>query len=256
MLNRPRIIPVLSISNGDLVKTTKFRNPRYLGDPINAVKIFNGKYIDELCILDIEASKKGREPNFELLKDIASQAFMPLSYGGGIRNIEQIKRLITIGYEKVIINSAFFENPKLITEASNLLGSQSVVVSIDVKTSLLGKKQVFSASGVIKQSSSPEEYSLQAEKLGAGEIIISSIDKDGMMSGYDIELIKLVVDSVSVPVVALGGARDVKDLKSAIIDGNAHAVAASSMFIYYGKMKAVLITTPTEQELRNNGIYK
>lgn len=256
MYYRPRIIPCLSITaEHDLVKTTKFSNPRYLGDPINAVKIFNDKGVDELCILDITASKDGREPDFDYIKDIASEAFMPLSYGGGITNIEQIKKIFNMGYEKVIINTAFYKNPNLITEAANLAGSQSIVVSIDVRNEMLGRKRCYICSGTEKISKEPIKLAKIAEDLGAGEILLNSITNDGAMRGYDIKLISDVVNSVNIPVIACGGAANIQDLKKALYEGNAHAVAAGSMFVYYGSEKAVLINMPNEEELIKNGIY-
>lgn len=255
MYNRPRIIPVLLIDNQDLVKTVNFKSPTYLGDPINAVKIFNIKGIDELSILDISATKNNKEPDWDLLKDIASQAFMPLSYGGGIKNIEQIKQLFKIGYEKVVINSSFVENPSLIKEASNYAGSQSVVVSIDAKLVNDEYKAVINDGSKIIEKS-PVELAKEAEKLGAGEIFINSIDKDGMMNGYDIELVKQVSEAVNIPVIACGGAGGVKDLKEVLSQTKAHAAAGGSMFVYYGRLKAVLIQAPSEKELIEEGIYK
>lgn len=257
MYYRPRVIPCLSITaEHDLVKTTKFSNPRYLGDPINAVKIFNDKGVDELCILDINASKTGKGPDFEYIKDIASEAFMPLSYGGGITNIEQIKKIFNLGYEKVIINTAFYQNPKLITQAANLAGSQSIVVSIDVKNEMYGRKKCYICSGTEKTGKDPIEMAKLAERLGAGEILINSITNDGTMKGYDIKLISDVVETVNVPVIACGGAGTVQDLKKALCEGHAHAIAAGSLFVYYGSEKAVLINMPDEEELIRNQIYK
>lgn len=254
MYNRPRIIPVLLIDNQDLVKTVNFKNPTYLGDPINAVKIFNIKGIDELSILDISATKNNKEPDWDLLKDIASQAFMPLSYGGGLKNIEQIKQLFKIGYEKVVINSSFVENPSLITEAANFAGSQSVVVSIDAKK-VNNDYKCFINDGKTMVDCSPVEMAIKAENYGAGEIFINSIDNDGKMEGYDLELVRNITSAVSIPVIACGGAGQVKDLKEVIRTGGAHAAAGGSMFVYYGKLKAVLITAPSEKELIDEGIY-
>ena len=257
MYYRPRVIPCLSITaEHDLVKTTKFSNPRYLGDPINAVKIFNDKGVDELCILDITATKEGRVPDFDYIKDIASEAFMPLSYGGGLTNIEQIKKIFHMGYEKVIINTAFYKNPKLITEAANLAGSQSIVVSIDVKSELLGRKRCYVCDGTEKTGKDPIEMAKLAESLGAGEILINSITNDGTMKGYDIKLIADVSEAVNIPVIASGGAGTVQDLKKALYEGKAHAVAVGSLFVYYGSEKAVLINMPDEEEFIKNEIYK
>ena len=255
MFTRPRIIPVLLVDDRDLIKTVNFDKRTYLGDPVNAVKIFNRKGIDELSILDIGASKNKKEPDFELLKDIASEAFMPLSYGGGISNIEQIRELLAIGYEKVVINTGLIKNPNLITEAAKLFGSQSIVASIDAKKTNKGYECAI-IDGHELVNITPIELAKKAEDLGAGEIIINSIDQDGMMHGYDIELVKNVVDSVNVPVTAIGGASGIDDLKKVLYEGHAHAAAGGSMFVYYGRLKAVLITAPSEKELIQAGIYK
>lgn len=255
MFTRPRIIPVLLVDDRDLIKTVNFDKRTYLGDPVNAVKIFNRKGIDELSILDIGASKNKKEPDFELLKDIASEAFMPLSYGGGISNIEQIRELLAIGYEKVVINTGLIKNPSLITEAAKLFGSQSIVASIDAKKTNKGYECAV-VDGHELVNITPIELAKKAESLGAGEIIINSIDQDGMMHGYDIELVKNVVDSVNIPVTAIGGASGIDDLKKVLYEGHAHAAAGGSMFVYYGRLKAVLITAPSEKELIQAGIYK
>ena len=255
MFTRPRIIPTLLIDDRDLIKTVQFGRRTYLGDPVNAVKIFNRKGIDELSVLDIGATKNDREPDYELLKDIASEAFMPLSCGGGIRTLEQIHELLAIGYEKVVINTALVKNPGLITQAAERYGSQSVVASIDAKK-CMGDYKCFVTDGTEESKWSPVELAKEAERLGAGEIIINSIDNDGMMKGYDIALVKQVADVVSVPVVAIGGAGGIKDLKKVLQEGHAHAASGGSMFVYYGRLKAVLITAPSEKELKEAGIYK
>lgn len=255
MYYRPRLIPCLSIKDRGLVKTIKFSNPRYLGDPINTVKIFNGKAVDELCILDITATSENRGPDFELLKDIASEAFMPLSYGGGITKLSEIEKLFYIGYEKIVINSAFIQNPLLIREAADFAGSQSVVVSIDVKNELFGKKSCYINDGKTKVKQDPVTLAKKAEELGAGEILLNSITYDGSMKGYDIELVREVADSVTIPVIACGGAKDIHDFKKVLVEGRAHAAAAGSMFVYYGPQKAVLITAPEEHELMQIGLY-
>ena len=256
MYHRPRIIPLLLIDNQNLVKTIKFANPRYLGDPINAVKIFNGKGVDELCVLDITATKEKRAPDFNYLKDIAGEAFMPLSYGGGITNMDQIKKIFHMGYEKVVINTAFYLNPEIVRDASRFAGNQSIVVSIDVKTDVFGKKRCFSTGGTVKTRFSPSEAAQMAESLGAGELILNSINNDGVMCGYDIELVKSIIKVVSIPVTACGGAKDINDIKKVLTEGKAHAAAAGSFFVYYGREKAVLITVPSEQELTDIGVYR
>lgn len=255
MFTRPRIIPVLLYDDRDLIKTINFKDRTYLGDPVNAVKIFNRKGIDELSVLDIGATKNHREPDFELLKDIASEAFMPLSCGGGITNLEQVHELLAIGYEKVVINSELVRNPKLITESAEAFGSQSIVASIDAKI-IKGQYHCVINDGQEVTDKVPVELAREAERLGAGEIIINSVDRDGMMQGYDIELVRSVADSVKIPVTAIGGAGGIADLKKVLDEGHAHAAAGGSMFVYYGRLKAVLITAPSETELKNAKIYK
>lgn len=255
MYHRPRIIPCLLLKEQGLVKTVKFSSPDYLGDPINAVKIFNEKETDELCILDIEASKEDKHPDFDFLESIASEAFMPLSYGGGISCLKDIKRIFHIGFEKVILNTAFAIKPELVREAAKYAGSQSIVVSIDAKKNLFRGYSVFIKGGTVKTDKEPHILAQMADNLGAGEILINSIDRDGTMKGYDIELIKSITNCVNVPVIACGGAGGTDDLKKALTEGGAHAVAAGSMFVYYGRKKAVLINTPGEQELFDKGIF-
>ncbi|MCI3922712.1 AglZ/HisF2 family acetamidino modification protein [Paenibacillus sp. TRM 82003] len=255
MYHRPRLIPCLTMINNGLVKTTKFSNPRYLGDPINAVRIFNGKGVDELCILDIGATKEGRGPDFLYLKDIASEAFMPLSYGGGVTQLSEIEKLFYIGYEKVVINTSFNTKPELIQESARIAGSQSIVVSIDVKNEIFGRK-CYVSGGTVKLKEDPVTLAKRAEELGAGEILLNSITFDGTMKGYDIELVKGVCDAVSIPVIACGGAKDITDFKKVLAEGGAHAAAAGSLYVFYGSQKAVLITAPDEKELINIGIYK
>lgn len=255
MFTRPRIIPVLLIDDRDMVKTEEFRSPRYLGDAINAVKIFNRKGVDELSILDISVTKKGKEPDFELLQDIASEAFMPLSYGGGIRTIEQVRKLLLIGYEKVTLNTALIENSGVIKDAVELAGGQSIVASIDAKKVKQGYRCVI-RDGEKEVDINPVDLAKKAEQLGVGEIFLNSVDKDGKMTGYDLELVRSVVDAVKIPVTACGGAGRISDLKAVLHEAGAHAAAGGSMFVYYGKLRAVLITAPSEQELINAGIYK
>ena len=255
MFNRPRIIPTLLIDDRDLIKTVQFGKRTYLGDPVNAVKIFNRKRIDELSILDIGATKNQKEPDYEILKDIASEAFMPLSYGGGITSLDQVQELLKIGYEKVVLNTAFVRKPELVTKSAELFGSQSIVASIDAKKKN-SEYKCYISDGVEETKWNPVDLAREAERLGAGEIIINSIDNDGMMNGYDIDLVKSVADVVSIPVIAIGGAGCINDFKTVIQDGHAHAAAGGSVFVYYGKLKAVLITAPSEDELTSVGIYK
>lgn len=255
MFSRPRIIPTLLIDDRDLIKTVQFDKRTYLGDPVNAVKIFNRKGIDELSILDIGATKNIREPDYEILKDIASEAFMPLSYGGGITTLDQVHELLKIGYEKVVIDTALVRNPELIVKSADQFGSQSIVASIDAKR-IGSDYKCFISDGTEETKWNPVDLAKEAECLGAGEIIINSIDNDGMMNGYDIDLVKSVADVVSIPVIAIGGASGINDLKTVLQEGHAHAAAGGSIFVYYGRLKAILITAPSEKELISAGIYK
>ena len=247
---RTRVIPVLLLKDSGLVKTIKFKNPKYVGDPINAVKIFNEKEVDELVFLDINASKNNEEPNFEIVKNIASEAFMPLGYGGGITNLSQIEKLFRIGIEKVIINTAVIDYPELITEASKTFGSQSVVVSLDIKKNFFGNYELYSHSNDKSIKLRYLELIQKVEDLGAGEIIINSVDRDGTKSGYDLELLKKATDKVNVPVVACGGAANLEQMKMAVNYAGVSAVAAGSMFVFYGKHRAVLITYPDYNTLK------
>ncbi|MBQ6587202.1 MAG: imidazole glycerol phosphate synthase subunit HisF [Butyrivibrio sp.] len=251
-MNRPRVIPTLLIQDGNLVKTKKFDKAQYLGDPINAIKIFNEKYVDELCILDITATKENKEPDFELLEKMASEAFMPLSYGGGINNIDQIKRLFRLGFEKVVINTAA-SNYNLIRQAAEYFGSQSIVCSIDYRKGLFGVS-CYVEDGGKKLKQNPVDMAVKYADYGAGEILLYSIDNDGMRIGYDQKTISAVSSAVQIPVIACGGARTVADLKYAL-DAGADAVAAGSLFVFFGDKQAVLINYPEEKELIENGIY-
>ncbi len=247
---RARIIPVLLLRDKGLIKTVKFKSSKYVGDPINAVRIFNDLGADELVFLDIDASKQNRDIDIEFIKQISKEANMPFAIGGGIKSLETIKKYINSGAEKVIINSEAFFNPTLIKEAVEEFGSSTIVVSMDVNKNFFGKQKVFVNSGKYNTKIDPISYAQNIDKLGVGEIIINSIYNDGMLSGYDFELIKEVSKKVSVPVVALGGARDFKDFNRAINESYASAVAAGSMFVFHGPRKAVLINYPTREEVR------
>jgi len=251
-LIRPRIIPILLIDDGNLVKTVQFKSPRYIGDPINAVKIFNEKEVDELSIIDRSAYKRGI--NFQMLSDIANEAFMPLSYGGGINSIEDAIRVIRIGYEKIILNEVTYSNLNLIKELSNKLGSQSVVVSIDYKRNYFKKMSCYYRQGKINAKVAPFEHVINCIRYGAGEIFITSIDHEGKMNGYDLDLIKKLSDSSEIPIILNGGAGKIIDFKSAL-DFGASAVAASSRFIYFGPRNGILINFPSHQELLKERIY-
>jgi imidazole glycerol-phosphate synthase subunit HisF len=247
---RTRVIPTLLLRDGGLVKGERFKNHRYVGDPINAVKIFNEKEVDELVFLDIGAGKRGSGPNFELLRDIASEAFMPFGYGGGITKIKQIEKLFQLGVEKVVINSAAMDDQLIIREASRIAGSQSIVVSIDIRKSLLGGMEVYTGCGKKRSKLNPVDYAKQVEDMGAGELLLCSIDREGTGKGYDLASIKAVANSVSIPVVASGGAGSLDDFKTAVTAG-ASAVAAGRMFVFHGKLKGVLITYPQNEQLAN-----
>lgn len=244
-----RVIPILLIEDESLVKTKKFKDSNYLGDPFNAVTIFNEKEVDEIIILDIGVSKGTGYINFDFIENLASQAFMPLAYGGGINTLEDIDNLFAIGVDKVILNSVNFYSLALLRAASKKYGSQSIVASIDVKKSLLGKYQVFSNSGCKKTEFSPVDWAKELELSGAGELIVNAIDKESTFSGYDLNLIKSITDVVNVPVVVNGGAKDIADFALAKKNAGASAVAAGSMFVYHGKHNAVLITYPSITDL-------
>ncbi len=248
-MNIPRIIPCLLLKNNGLVKGIKFRKHRYVGDPLNAVKIFNDKEVDELIFLDISATDQNKTISVELVRDIADECYMPFCVGGGIANLNQIEDLIASGAEKVCINTAAFDNPEIIKEAAQVFGSQSIIVSVDVKTSLLGTKYTFSRCGKKKLSFSPIEAAKLMEESGAGEIFLNSIDRDGTCKGYDLSLINEISQAVNIPVIACGGAWETHHLKEAI-DAGAAAVAAGSMFVFIGKYKAVLINYPDKDEIK------
>jgi len=250
-LRRIRVIPVLLLQNGGLVKTIRFKKPNYIGDPINAVRIFNDKEVDELVILDISVTQNKREPNFEHLEEIVSEAFMPLGYGGGVKTLDHIKKAFNCGIEKVIINTSASENQKLLSEAASIYGSQSIVASVDVGVDWLGKKGIYTKNGKKKVANSVTAYCKMLQEAGAGEIILTSIHREGTFRGYDTELINEVCHQVHIPVVANGGARHTKDFKAAI-DAGASAVAAGSRFVYTGRENGILINYPTQKELIEN----
>lgn len=239
-----RVIPCLLLQNGGLVKTVKFKNPTYIGDPINAVKIFNDKEVDELILLDITATSEGQGPNYKLIQNIVSEAFMPIGYGGGVGRIEDVQRLLSLGIEKVGINSSAAENPAFVSQAAELAGSQSVVVSMDVKKGFLGRYEVWTRGGRKKTSFEPVGFAKLMQQHGAGELLLTSIDRDGTMAGYDLELIRKVASAVTIPVIACGGAGKMSDFSSAINDAGASAVSAGSLFVFHGPHRAVLISYP------------
>lgn len=247
---RHRIIPILLLKDNGLYKGKKFTNHKYIGDPINAVKIFNDKEVDELVFLDISASIQGKEPNYEILQNIASECFMPLAYGGGITSTDMIRELLRVGIEKVIINTHAFMNPNFLLEAVNYFGSSTIVASIDAKKNIFGKYNVYIRSGKEKTNLNPIDWAKKLEKYGVGEIIINSIDKDGTLSGYDNELIESIAKSVKIPVVAAGGARNLNDFEVVCNSYHAAAAAAGAMFVFQGKHQAVLITYPSQEDVK------
>lgn len=246
---RTRVMPCLLVADGRLVKTVRFKNQAYIGDPVNAIKIYNSKEVDELIVLDIQASRQGTGPNYALVEEVASECFMPLTYGGGVDSVEHARRLFSLGVEKVAVNTAAAENPELISDLATEFGSQSVVVSIDVKRTIFGNYRVALKSGSRTTNRSPEHCAHLAEKLGAGEILLNSVDRDGTYSGYDLELIRSVSDNVHIPLIAVGGAGSVDDLVDGVREGGADAVAAGSLFVYQKQDLGVLINFPERQLL-------
>jgi cyclase len=246
---RPRVIPVLLLKNHGLVKSIKFKNHRYIGDPINAVKIFNEKKADELVFLDINASKENRLISLEFVHKVGDEANMPFAVGGGIKTIQDIRSILENGAEKVVINTVAYENPEFIKEAVNSFGSSTIVVCLDVKKNFFEKPQLVYKQGTKKVKEDIVEFAQRMEEYGAGEIVIQSVDRDGTYEGYDIELIKRISRAVTIPVVALGGASGYSDFNLAVKEGFASAVAAGSIFVYHGPRKAVLISFPTKSEM-------
>jgi cyclase len=246
---KPRIIPCLQLIDQRLVKTVKFDDYSYIGDPVNTVRIFNELEVDELAFVDIRATAERREPNFEILRQIANECFMPLSYGGGINSIQVATKIFSLGFEKVIMNTAPFELPTLVTEIAERYGSQAVLVAIDVKKSFWGKYEVYSVSGTRNQRKDPVEWAIEVQKLGAGEIILTSIDREGTWKGFDIDLVRRVSEVLTLPVIAHGGAGNVEDLAKVIEEGKASAVALGSMVVYQGEGLGVLINFPDRKQL-------
>lgn len=243
-----RVIPTLLIRNAGLVKGVNFAKHRYVGDPINAVRIFNEKEVDEIVFFDIDATAKGQSPNFSLIADIASEAFMPFGYGGGLGSLSDIEKLFTVGAEKAILNTRAVEDQSFVQEASRVAGSQSIVVSIDVKRSVLGKYSVYTHSGQRNTRMNPVEVAKRMEDAGAGEIILTSIDREGTGGGYDLVLIESITRQLNIPVIACGGAAKLEDFRAAV-DAGSSSVGAGDMFIFHGKHKAVLITYPQYSKL-------
>lgn len=245
----PRIIPVLLLDVDGLIKTTKYKHPIYLGDPINAVKIFNDKLADEVIILDVTATQQRRKPNYELLEDIGTEAFMPFAYGGGINEIEDAVKILKAGAEKIIINSVVFDRPDFVKTLSEKIGSSSTVVSIDIKKNLFGKYKVFTKRGKSNTNLNPFDHARRMIDYGAGEIFVNNIDLDGMMSGYEVDFIRTFAEALDVPVVCCGGAKDISDVINLFKHTQVSGCAAGSMFVYNGPLKGFLISYPNVDDL-------
>ena len=246
---RTRVMPCLLLERGRLVKTVRFKDPAYIGDPANAIKIYNEKEVDELIVVDISASVQGREPEYEVLSELTDECFMPLCYGGGIRTFEQAKRLFSLGIEKIAINTYAAERPEFLSEIAQVYGSQAVVLSMDVKRSWLGKYSVRTRSGGQSVSNDPVEYAKKMEGYGAGEILLNSIDRDGTWQGYDLELIEAITSAVGIPVIAIGGAGNLSHFAPAVEQAGASALALGSMAVYQGQDRGVLINFPLRTEI-------
>lgn len=245
---RTRVIPVLLIKEGGLYKGEKFKNHKYVGDPINTVKIFNDKLVDELVILDIGATLNGSGIDYTLIKEIAGEAFMPVAYGGGISSLEQAQKIISLGIEKIILNTAAIEKPSFIQKLVEVLGSQSVLFSLDTKPDLFGNQKCYAKAGTNKVKESVLAMALKMQERGVGEIILNSIHLEGTKKGYDLKLINQLASKLDVPLIALGGAGDLEDMIAAKKAG-AHGLAAGTMFLFQGPLKGVLISYLAENEL-------
>jgi len=238
---RSRVIPCLLVHNKGLVKTVKFKSPKYVGDPINAVKIFNEKEVDELIVLDIDATVNGVEPNYQMIEYLANESRMPLCYGGGVKTPEQAQKIIKLGVEKVALSSEAITNPKLLVDTANIIGRQSVVVILDIKKTMFGSYDIYSHNGKKKVKKNLFEFIAELEAIGIGELVINSIDNDGVMNGYDLALIKKVRDCVNLPLTVLGGAGSVDDILNLIDEYKIIGASAGSLFVFKGVYKAVLI---------------
>jgi len=245
----PRIIPCLLIKNKGLVKTLRFSDPKYVGDPLNAVKIFNEKSVDELIVLDIDASTEEREPDYNVIANLAMECRMPLCYGGGIRTSEQAIKIFQLGVEKIALSSKAIEDPSIISEISNKVGAQSVIVILDVKKNRFSKKyNIYTKNGTLKSKHNPIDFSKRIQQEGCGEIVINSIDKDGGMNGYDYEIIDQIRNVVSIPLTVLGGAGSLDDIGGLINEHGIIGASAGSLFVFKGKYRAVLINYPNSDE--------
>lgn len=245
---RPRVIPCLLVHDKGLVKTVQFKDPKYVGDPINAVRIFNEKESDELMVIDIDATRENREPDYKMIEHLAAECRMPLCYGGGVKTAEQAQRIFSLGVEKIAISSAAIHTPELVSEMADRVGSQSVVVVVDVKKKLLGGYEMYTHNGKKSTGKNPFEFVSKMEALGAGEIVVNSIDQDGVMKGYDLALIDKIRQSISLPLTVLGGAGSLQDIGNLINKYGIIGAAAGSLFVFKGVYKAVLINYPNWNE--------
>jgi cyclase len=244
---RPRIIPCLLLHDKGLVKTMNFKTPKYIGDPINAVRIFNEKESDELIVLDIDASVNGSEPDYAIIEKLASECRMPLCYGGGIKTVEQAQRIFSLGVEKVALSSAVVENPELVSRISDRVGTQSAVVVMDVKKKFLGGYEIYTHNGKKATGKNPIEMAKLFQKMGAGEIVINSIDQDGVMKGYDLDLVEKIRNEITLPLTILGGTGSLEDMGKLIKKYGIIGAAAGSLFVFKGVYKAVLINYPSPE---------
>lgn len=247
---RSRIIPALTVDFEALVKTTKFRRPKYVGDPLNAVRIFNEKEVDELLFLDITATRDKRQPNYRLIEEIAGECFMPLSYGGAINSVEQAKNIFKLGVEKICLQNSVMQEPSLISKLADLFGSQSIMVSIDIKRNIFKKPKVYNYLTRKLIRKTWLEVIHECVERGAGEVLLNDVDRDGTLSGPDVGLIRDASRAIEVPMIAMGGASNLSDI-SEMIKAGASAAAAGALFVYHGPHKAVLITYPTNDEIDN-----
>lgn len=245
---RPRIIPCLLVHDKGLIKSINFKNYKYVGDPINAVRIFNEKEVDELMVLDIDATAENREPDYKMIENLATECRMPLCYGGGVKTVEQAQRIFSLGVEKIAISSAIFEDLTLIQKMGEKVGTQSIVVVLDVKRKILGGYEVYTHNGKRKTGKNPIEFAKELEKLGVGEIVVNSIDHDGVMKGYDLALIEKIREVISIPMTVLGGAGTLNDIGQLISKFGIIGASAGSLFVFKGIYKAVLINYPTRIE--------
>lgn len=246
---RTRVIPCLQLRGGSLVKTVNFKDPAYIGDPINTVRIFNELEVDELAFVDIEASRNGSAPDLQVLREIADECFMPLSYGGGVSDMSTAERIFSIGFEKLILNTATFTHPELVTQLARRYGSQAVIVAIDVKRTMLGRYEVAMRSGTRRESTAPEAWARQMEERGAGEILLTSIDREGTWRGFDVALTARVAEAVKVPVIAHGGAGNLEHIREVVSRGGASAVALGSMVVFQNRGMGVLVNFPDRDAL-------